>query len=186
MGSKFHGLRWGCFFLIFFFVASCSFKHGIIRPEREDEFLQEISRLEKLSREHPDISVRTESHLQLAFLYVNYRNPQLDYTRALQEMESYLSLSLNEEQSDNFRDWLAVLRKMNDLRKDRMEIGKKNQDLQTHIEKLQASLERVQKTNSNMRGEVASLKEMNKKMTEAIERLKSLDLQMEEKRSLTK
>jgi vacuolar-type H+-ATPase subunit I/STV1 len=158
MGSLFHRLQWGCIFLLLFFMVSCSLKLGLEKPEGEKEFFQETSRLEKLAREHPEISVRAQSHLKLASLYVNHRNPQLDYTRALQEMESYLSLVPAERQTDDFQNWLAVLKE---------------------IEKLQTSLEKVQKANRNLRDEVAGLKE-------TIERLKSLDRQMEEKRRLTK
>jgi uncharacterized protein involved in exopolysaccharide biosynthesis len=135
------------------------------KPEGEKEFFQETSRLEKLAREHPETSVGAQSHLQLAFLYLNYRNPQLNYTRALQEMETYLSLASAKAQTEDFQNWLAVLRE---------------------IEKLKTNLEKVQKANKSLRDEVAGLKEMNHKMKETIERLKSLDRQMEEKRSLTK
>ena len=164
MGSQFHRLQWGCIFLLLFFMVSCSLQ-GLKKPEGEKEFFQETSRLEKLAREHPKTSVRAQSHLLLAFLYVNYRNPQLNYNRALQEMESYLSLAPAEAQTDDFQNWLAVLK----------EVGK-----------LQTSLEKAQKANKNLRDEVAGLREMNNKMRETIERLTSLDRQMEEKRSLTK
>jgi predicted nuclease with TOPRIM domain len=80
-------------------------------------------------------------------------------------MESYLSLAPAEAQTDDFPNWLAVLQE---------------------IKKLHASLEQVQQANKNLRNEVASQKEMNHKMRETIERLKSLDRQMEEKRSLMK
>jgi uncharacterized protein YlxW (UPF0749 family) len=82
---------------------------------------------------------------------VNYRNPQLNYTRALQEMESYLSLAPAGRQGEDFNNWLAVLK----------ETGK------------------LQKANRSLREEVAALKE-------TIDRLKTLDRQMEEKRRLTK
>jgi outer membrane protein assembly factor BamD (BamD/ComL family) len=158
MGLPFHRLQWGCVFLLLFFTVGCSLKLALKKPEGEKEFLQETSRLEKLAREHPETSVRAQSHLKLAFLYVNHRNPQLNYTRALQEMESYLSLVPAKGQTDDFQNWLAALKE---------------------IEKLQTSLEKVQKANRNLRDEVAGLKE-------TIERLKSLDRQMEEKRRLTK
>ena len=92
MGSQFHRLQSGYVLLLLFFVVGCSFQE-LKRPEGEKELSQETSRLEKLTREPPKTSVRARSHLQLAFLYVNYRNPQLNYHRALQEMESYLSLA---------------------------------------------------------------------------------------------
>jgi len=157
MDSQFHRVQWGCIFLMLFFIASCSLQ-TLKRPEGEKEFFQETSRLEKRAREHPETSVRAQSHLQLAFLYVNYRNPQLNYARALQEMESYFSLTPGKAQTDDVQNWLAVLR----------EVGK-----------LQTGMERMQKVNKSLRDEVAGLKE-------TIERLKSLDRHIEQRRSLTK
>jgi hypothetical protein len=164
MGSQFHRLQWGCIFLLLFFMVSCSLKE-LRKPEGEKEFSRETSHLEKLAREDPKTSARAQSHLLLAFLYVNHKNPQLDYNRALQEMESYLSFAPVEGQTDDFQDWLAVLKE---------------------VRKLQTGLEKAQKSNKILRDEVAGLKEMNNKMKETIERLTNLDRQMEEKRSLTK
>ena len=158
MGLLFHRLQWGCIFLLVFLMVGCSLNLAQKKPEGETEFLEETCRLEKLVRDHPETSVRAQSHLKLAFLFVNYRNPQLNYTRALQEMESYLSLAPTKGQTDDFKNWLSVLKE---------------------TEKLQAGLEKAQKANKSLREEVAGLKE-------AIERLKSLDRQMEEKRRLTK
>jgi len=146
--------------------------HALKTPEGEKEFSQETSRLEKLAREDPKAPVRAQSHLQLAFLYVNHRNPQLNYSRALQEMEKYRSLAPGKVQTDDFQNWLAALREMDQLREDWTEMAEKNQALQSRIDKLQNTLEKTQ--------------EANNKMREAIERLKTLDRQMEEKRRLIK
>jgi hypothetical protein len=137
-----------------FFIASCSLKQVPKSPEGKKEFLEETSRLEKVAQEHPDASLRAESHLRLAFLYVNYRNPQLNYTRALKEMETYRSLAPAKAQGDDFGNWLGVLREVDQLRK----------------------------ANKNLHDEAANLKETNHKLEKAIERLKRLDRQMEEKR----
>jgi hypothetical protein len=145
-------------------MVSCSY-HGLKEPGREKEFSQETSRLERLAREDSKASVRAQSHLRLAFLYVNHRNPQLNYNRALREMESYLSFAPAGVKTDDFQNWFAVLK----------EVGK-----------LQIGLEQVQKANKSLRDEVTGLKETNQKMRETIERLTSLDRQMEEKRDLTK
>jgi hypothetical protein len=157
MDSHVHRHPWGWIFLLLFFIASCSLQ-AVKRPEGGKEFFEETSRLEKRAREHPEASVRAQSHLQLAFLYVNHRNPNLNYTRALQEMESYFSLTSGKTQTDDVQDWLAMLR----------EVGK-----------LQTSMERMQKVNKSLRDEVAGLKQ-------TIERLKSLDRHIEQRRSLTK
>ena len=158
MGSFFHRLPWGYVFLLFFLLVGCSLTLGQKKLEGEKEFLQETCRLEKLAHDHPDPSVRSQSHLKLAFLYVNCRNPQLSYTRALQEMESYLSSVPTKTQTDDIHNWLAVLKE---------------------VEKLQAGLEKAQKANRSLREEASDLKE-------TIDRLKNLDRQMEEKRRPTK
>ena len=186
MGSKFLRIQWCCFFLLLFFVVSCGLNLELKTPEGEKEFSRETSRLEKLARKDSATSVRANSHLRLAFLYVNSRNPQLNYSRALQEMESYLSMSPAKEQKDDFQNWLAVLREIDHLSKYRIEMEKKNQSLQAQNDKLHAGMEKVQKANIYLREEVAALKETNNKMIETIERLKILDCQMEERRSLIK
>lgn len=81
MGLLFHRLQWGCIFLLVFLMVGCSLNLAQKKPEGETEFLEETCRLEKLARDHPETSVRAQSHLKLAFLFVNYRNPQLNYTR---------------------------------------------------------------------------------------------------------
>jgi hypothetical protein len=73
-------------------------------------------------------------------------------------MESSLSLSPAKPETDHIQNWLAVLREMDHLGKGRIEMVKKNQGLQTQLERLQASLEKVQKSNLSLRDEVASLK----------------------------
>ncbi len=186
MRSKFRHLRWGFAFLLLFLMANCILNQGLKKPQGEEEFFQETSRLEKVAREDPEPTVRAQSHLQLAFLYVDYRNPQLSYPRALQELERCLSLSPEQAKPDRFWNWLLVLREIDHLRQDVIKKEEKSRDLQTQIEKLQISLEKAQEMNRSLREEVTSLKGTNNKMTEIIERLKSLDRQLEEKRSLFK
>ena len=157
MGLRFDRLLSGYILLLIFYVAGCSLQE-VKKPEGESGFYQETCRLEKVARETSRASVRAQSHLKLAFLCVNHRNPRLNYSRALQEMESYLSLAPAETQRDDFQNWLAVLK----------EVGK-----------LQSGLEKEHKANKSLRDEAAGLKEMNNKMRETIERLTSLDQQME-------
>ena len=170
MNAIFHYFRWGCILLLLllFFMASCSQNQTSVKSTGESASIQEAARLEKLSREHSDPSVRAQAHLQLAFLYVNYKNPRLNYSRALQEMEAYLSLSPDKTQTVDFQNWLAALREMDHVREDWTEMAEKNQALQSRIDKLQTTLDKTE--------------EANNKMKEAIERLKTLDRQMEEKR----
>jgi peptidoglycan hydrolase CwlO-like protein len=171
MGLQFYRLQWGCIFLMIFSIFGCSLQ-AVKKPVEEKGFSQETSRLEWLAREDPKKSVRAQSHLQLAYLYVNYRNPQLNYTRALREMENYLSLTSDEAQTDEFQNWFAVLKE---------------------VDKLQTNLEKTQKVNKSLRDEATDLQKVNKSLRdevtdlkETIEKLKALDRLMEERRSLTK
>jgi hypothetical protein len=179
MGSQLFRLQGCCFFFLFFFAVSCTLNLELKKPKGEKEFSQETSRLEKLARDDPATSVRAKSHLQLAFLYVNSRNPQLNYSRALQEMECYLSMSPAKAQEDDFQNWLAVLKELDRVRKDNKGIEKKKQELHIQIEKLRISLERVREANKNLGDEVTNLQE-------TIEKLKDVDIQMEKKRDLIK
>ncbi len=182
MRLVFHPFRWGCFFLLLFLIASCNLNQGLKKPEAEKDFFGQTSYLEKVARYHPDLTVRAKSHQQLALLYVNHRNPELDYARALQEIESYLLLSPTKEEEDYFNDWLAILREVDHLRKDGIEMEKKNQTLRGQIDRSRANLIRFQKANIQLSDEVAKLKEMNNKMIQTIETLNDIDRQIEERR----
>jgi hypothetical protein len=171
MGSLFYRIQWAGILLPFFFMVSCNLQL-VKKPDEEKEFSQETCRLERLVHSHPDVSVRARSHLKLAFLYVNYRNPQLNYTRALQEMETYLSLSPEKTQTGDFQNWFAVLKEVERLQTS-------VEEAQKEVGRLQTSLEEAENGNKSLRNEVNVLKE-------AIKRLKSLDRQIEEKRRLLK
>jgi len=174
MGLQWHRLQWSCIFLIIFLMISCSLQ-AVKKPEGpegEKEFSREIPRLERLAREDPKKSVRAESYLQLAYLYLDFRNPQLNYTRALQEMENYLSLTPDKAQTDDFQNWFAVLKE---------------------VDKLQTNLEKTQKANKSLRDEVTDSQKVNKSLRdevtdlkETIEKLKALDRLIEERRNLAK
>ena len=111
MGPQILRTRWCSLFFLILFAVSCTLNLELKKPKGEKEFFQETSRLEKLAREDPAVSVRAKSHLQLAFLYVDCRNPQLNYTRALQAMESYLFMSPDKSQKDDVQNWHAVLKR---------------------------------------------------------------------------
>jgi hypothetical protein len=172
MNSRSGCHRWGGFFLLLLLVAGCTFSQSLRKPDGETDFLHEISRLEKVSREHPLPSVRAQCHLQLAFLYVEARNPHLNYSRALEELRIYLSLSPDKVHTADVENWLAVLREIDHLRADKIELAERNRTLR-------ASNEKAQEANKNLRDEAVKLKE-------TIEKLNYLDRQLEEKRRLMK
>lgn len=183
--------------LMMFASSSCSVKYG---PQSGEEFRRETLRLEERTRYHEDPQVRAESRLELAHLYLNYRNPLLNYGKALQEFEAYLSARGADRHTEEIQNWVFALREMERREKETATLkerlarltqeneGKrkslalqvrKNQESQAVLEKLQAQVEALERTSR-------SLKEANEKMKETVEKLKNLDLEMEEKRKAIK
>ena len=152
MGLQIYRLQWSCIFLLLLFVVSCSWKLALKEPEGEQGFFQEISRLEKIAREHPDPSVRAQAHLKLAFLFLNHRNPQLNYPRSLQEMKSYLSMAPAKAATDDLQNWLAALQEMEHLRKSGWEEGMKNQSLQAQLGPLGAAVDQDGSSDAEVAG----------------------------------
>jgi hypothetical protein len=167
-----HPMQRVLFFLtLIFSLMSCS----PIYLARTEEDFQSIPDLEKLTSEEKDASLGAKYHLQLGWLYSNYKNPQKDYQRALKEFDAYLSAVPEGIQTDEIQNWLSVLRALERSERRNLETrstledqAKKNQQLRGNIEKL---LERN-----------ASLEEANAGLNKALEGLKNLNLQVEKKR----
>jgi hypothetical protein len=159
------------FLTLTFFLVSCN----PIYIARIEEDFQAIPDLEKRVAEEKDAPVRAKYHLQLAWLYSNHENPKIDYRKALEQFELYLSLVPEKAQTDEIQNWLSVLRALDRLERENDETrlaledqNKKNQILQENME--------------NLRERNASLEEVNTDLKKAIERLKNLNLQVEKKK----
>jgi hypothetical protein len=132
--------------------------YPVSRPE---DFPREITRVEKLTRYHPDPAVRAKSHLRLAMLYLDYRNPHPDYLRALKELKQYVSMSPDGDKRDEAQTLIILLSAYENVLVENDERGRANELL----------------TEQNR----ALIRE-NRAFKETINELKYLDLQLEEKR----
>jgi len=117
-------------------------------------FPKEIARVEKILKYHPDPSIRAMAHLQLVLLNTNYRNPNPDYIRALEELKAYIALDPDGGKTEEVQNLLALLRE----------------------------IEKVVKENEEMKGNIRLLTEQNQQIKKTIQDLKDLELQIEEKR----
>jgi chromosome segregation ATPase len=183
--------------LILLVSPSCSLRYI---PQSGEEFKRETLRLEEKARSHQDPEVRAECQLELAYLYLHHRNPLLNYGKALQGFEAYLSSTGADRQTEEIQNWTLALREMDRRERETASLKervaklvqendgktkslgwqlKKNQETQAALERLQAQVDSLERTNR-------SLKEANDKMKETVEKLKNLDLQMEEKRKAIK
>ncbi len=197
MKHKRQEVLWLILLLILLASSNCSLKYV---PQSGEEFRQETLRLEEKARSHEDPEVRAECQLELAYLYLHYRNPLLNYGKALQGFEAYLKFTGSDRQTEEIQNWTLALREMDRRERETASLKervaklvqendgktkslalqlKKNQETQAALEKLHSQVDSLERTN---RG----LKEANDKMKETVEKLKNLDLQMEEKRKAIK
>jgi DNA repair exonuclease SbcCD ATPase subunit len=192
-----HPLIRYCLFLgLAFTISGCTLKYT---PPTPEDYAQDTARLEKRIQEQGDASVRAKSHLQLAWLYSSYKNPKMDYGKALKEFETYLSLVPDEAGDDEIQNWLSILRQLerseNESTKMRERIkilSRENQEnlkLQANIEVLvkenaekREALEQQAKKIQKLQENIEKLQESNNSLKQAIENLKTLDLQIERKR----
>jgi hypothetical protein len=185
------------FLTLIFFLMSCS---PIYISRTAEDFSQAIADLEKLIPEEKDASVRAKYHLQLAWLYANYKNPKMDYRKALEEFEVYLSMEPDGAQKDEIQNWLSILRALARSEKEQLKsrerleiLTRENLETQFALEdqvkknqQLRENIERMLNRNASLEEVNASLKENNASLKNAIERLKTLNLEVEKKRKRVK
>ena len=183
-----------------FTLSSCGLKHS---PRSEEEFSRETLRLEEKARVHEDPWVRAESHRELAGLYLNYRNPQMNYAKALREFENYLGADPEGRRSDEVMNWVSALRELERREKEASGLkeriktmaweregqqqalarqGSRIQELHDAAERLQGRVGILEKENRSLAEVSRNLKEENEKVKDTLEKLRALDRQMEEKR----
>lgn len=119
---------------------------------------EEIARLEETARSAADPSARARAYLKLARWRVSHHNPEKNYLQALKEFELSVSLTPEREIPEDVRDWIAAL--------------------QEH--------ERAAEEARKLKQRANQLQKENKELREALEKLKALDLKMEEKRRQVK
>ena len=117
-------------------------------------FPKEIARVEKILKYHPDPSIRAMAHLQLVLLNTNYRNPNPDYLRALEELKAYIALDPEGSKNEEVQNMLALL----------------------------SEIEKIVKENEEMKESVRLLTIQNQRAKKTIQELKDLDVEIEEKR----
>jgi uncharacterized protein (DUF3084 family) len=168
-----------------FTLSSCGLKYS---PRNEDDFRRETLRLEERARVHEDPGVRAESRRELAYLYFNSRNPQLDYGKALQEFEMYLQAAPEARKSDEVQNWVSALRELgkrgqeNSDLKERIKVmsweregqrqslvlqESRNRELLSTVEGLQGRVEALEKGNRSLGETNRGLAEANRTLSEA-------------------
>jgi len=180
------------FLTLIFFLMSCS----PIYIARTEEDFQSIPDLEKLISEEKDASLRAKYHLQLGWLYSNYKNPQKDYQRALKEFDAYLSAVPEGIQTDEIQNWLSLLRareklaqeqlksqeKIEILTRGKLDVRSISEGQARDIRRMRENIEKLLEKNARLEEANANLRENNASLERALEGLKNLNLQVEKKK----
>lgn len=166
------------FLAFIFFLMSCA----PIYIARTDEDFQTIADLERQISEEKDASLRAKGHLQLGWLYSNYKNPKVDYRKALEEFELYLSLAPEAAQTDEIQNWLSILRALEKSERKNLETRSVLEDQAKNNQQMRENIEKLSGKNAGLEEANASLRENNASLKKAMEGLKTLNLQIEKKK----
>ena len=156
------------------------------------QYAPTIEKLEATIRNADSLDRQPRTHLYLAWLYASYKNPTCDYRKALEHTEQYLtSCDASEDRyaAENLRSMLTVIATLRQQMTER-------DHLQGQVKRLQNESDQLTETNRTLRHkndaleannrELASynksLLDKNKEFEETIERLKTLEMQLELKR----
>jgi hypothetical protein len=93
------------------------------------DYSKEIARLKNVIKNPPKRSERVKAHLHLASLYASYKNPNKDYNKALEQLNSYISLNPKAAKEYDVQNRLHLLKEIQRL-------SEKNVKLEQAIEEL--------------------------------------------------
>ncbi|HPA15474.1 MAG TPA: hypothetical protein PKV75_09435 [Desulfobacterales bacterium] len=156
----------------------------------------EICRLENIVSAPSEKESNTNSLFYLALLYSHYNNSFPDYEQALEKLKEFVYLNPDTNERNSVRYVMALLeeikennRRRDDLKEDIAELKEKNVRLIHRISELTAGddyirdgIEELMRENEMLKKMNQNLSLQNKNMKEIIEKLKRLDMQLEEKR----
>lgn len=120
-----------CLVPVIFGACSLVLKKVPMGTETSFNFGQRIEELKKVTKGKENRETRAKAHKEMALLYYQSSNPDVDYAKALKELERYIALEPEKSDSYETRDMLAVLRA---LESHRIKIG----DLTETINMLQS------------------------------------------------
>jgi DNA repair exonuclease SbcCD ATPase subunit len=179
-----HRLRRFFLFLVpVFLLTSCSLK---FTSQTAEDLSRETTHLEKMIENYGAAWVHANAHLKLAWLYANYKNPKMDYKKALKEFETYRSLAPDEAMKDEIQNWLSVLRALDRSEKELQQKQERISLLMGENAERKMELEQQMKKIQKIQANIEKLQESNARLKKTIEGLGTLDLRIENKRKSVK
>jgi hypothetical protein len=125
------------------------------------------------------LSEKAEAHRRLAILYLIPANPGHNPEKALEQLGKFLELTPNRLDKKEASDWVRALEISGD---DCGVIKEKHQSLSTQLSKIDRENKKLTATNSRLVKEKEELAAANKELKKIIDKIKKLDLSMEQKK----
>jgi DNA mismatch repair ATPase MutS len=178
----------GCVLLIA--LAGCTHQQnrGTDSPEKTaampqtGKYVKEITKQEQTVLTSDDTAERTRAHLELAQLYMSYKNPQRNYKKALKHLEIYASLEPDFANDNDLRNWLSALKEIERLAQKLESQDKEVRQLNKKLDQTRHEITGFKKKTRQLKKKNNQLAESNANLEKTIEMLKNIDRNIEEKR----
>ena len=187
-------MKIGFVWAILFFLIGCALTQDGTYPEylagmNPDNFSAEIARLETVISTSSDSPERWQAHLQLAQLYISYKNPRRNYQKALENLRLYYPHHPTSVDDHDLRNWLSALKEIRSQGPKLKAQNKKIEQLTATLKISKQAIRSLNKENkalkddtSRLRTANGKLKRDNQELAMKIDMLKILDSRVEEKR----
>ena len=153
-----------------------------------DQYSQEIVELNQVVQQNSNPDKAKKTHLELAQLYSDHKNPRRNYQKAFRHLKAYSAFEDSTE-DDETQNWMSALKEIDRLSKEIATQSKQIRKLQSQLDKSKKTKLAIKKSNRKLTSEEIKLRERNRKLEESnqklqktIEMLKNLDQRLEEKR----
>ena len=168
-------------------------------PLSVENYAAETKRLQEALNNAADPADKAATHRALAWLYVAHNNPQRDYDKALVHLVQYGRLDPQGASDMRVRDWVTVLDTVKSIAQSS---GQQQTAMQATIDQQQIQLDQLRQQvrqsgaelsqadkqandlrqrQRDLQKKIAALETENQNLRETIEKLKTLDLFLEQK-----
>jgi chromosome segregation ATPase len=153
-----------------------------------DQYAQEIVALKQVVQQNSNPDESKNTHLELAQLYSDHKNPRRNYQKAFRHLKAYSAFE-NSAGDVETRYWMSALKEIDRLSKEIATQNKQILKLKSQLDQSKKTKLALKKSNHKLTSEEIKLREKNRKLEESnqklqktIEMLKNLDQRLEEKR----
>jgi len=104
---------------------------------------ERIRELEMITEGSPSQRTRAEAHYLLGWIFVYESNPKRDYARALKEFELYLSMVPEENVRVDARSWVKLLTELQRQREEAAKLKERSEQLEKRKQEMEHDIEKL-------------------------------------------